>query len=111
MKKKGSKKGERALVGTGLAVAAAAGYLLYKNAPKITKRKLRSLISGGKKEAAKKFKSLKVEGEKGYQKAVAAVLREYRGLKNIDPKEIAILSKELKGHWRRVKKSIIVGRK
>ena len=47
------------------------------------------------------------ESAKGhYKQAVAKVMDKYRKVKNIDPKELALLAEELKGHWNRISKHL-----
>jgi len=107
-KKKSGKKG--AMIGMGLALATAGAYLLYKKAPARTKKQLHALVSKAKKQAVREYGKLKDTSEAGYDKAVALVMREYRGLKNIDAKELSVLGRELKSQWKRVKKSVAAGR-
>ncbi len=49
--------------------------------------------------------------EKTYHDIINGVLKRYREIKNIDPKEIAALAKELKAHWKNIKTQIEKGGK
>jgi len=41
-----------------------------------------------------------------YEKLVDTVLRKYKAVKSIDPKEVEALNKDLKRHWKQLEKSI-----
>ncbi len=98
------------LAGAGLALAAATGLFLYKTKPEDRRKVLKQMIARAKKKTLTHYKKVAHKGEAGYKMAVAKVLREYKGVKNIDAKELALLGRELKSHWRRIKKSVATGR-
>ena len=109
--KRSSGRGKRAVAGAGLALAAAGAYFLYKTKPKERKKVLKNLLMKVKKEAVKRYVQGKEMGEGGYKKTAHRVMREYRALKNIDPKEFQAIGKELASHWKHIKKAVAAGRK
>ena len=111
MPKKTPSLKRKALIGTGLALAAAAGYVLSTTKPAVRKKFVTNLTKKVKAEATKRFAQMKGKGEAGYKKVVAEVLREYKGIKNIDAKELSKVGQDLKSHWRTIAGSFKEGRK
>src|SRR5258708_4503416 len=97
-------------VGAGLVAVAAAAlgtYMLYgaKNAAKNRKHvKAWSLKARG--EVLERLEALSEVNEKAYRTIVDEVASQYKTLKNLDAKDVAEFSKELKGHWDGVAKQI-----
>lgn len=97
-------------VAAGVGVAAAAGaYFLYGKNGKKNRQKIKNAAGWAmraKEEVLEKIDALKDVNHEKYQSIIEKVGQRYRALKNIDPKEIATLVKELKGHWKSIQKQV-----
>lgn len=104
-----NKHGSGVAVGLGLAAAAAAvagGFYFYgKNGAKHRKA-LKSWTVKARGEVMEKMENMKEVSQKNYEAVVTQVLSKYKALKNIEPDEIQKLSKELKGHWHAIHKTL-----
>lgn len=96
-------------LGIGLAVAAAAAgayYFYGKNGAKHRKH-LKGWMLKAKAEVVERLEKISSDvTESKYLQVVSDVLKKYQRLKVTTPKEIAALSKELKGHWKSIKSEI-----
>jgi len=110
-KKKKTNSKAKVLIGTGLALAAAAGYLFSTTTPASRKKFASKISNKVKGEVMKRFGQAKSRSQAGYQKVVSEVMREYKGVKNIDAKEFSKIGQELKSHWRTIASSFKEGRK
>jgi hypothetical protein len=110
-KKKKTNTKSKVLIGTGLALAAAAGYLFSTTKPATRKKFVTDVTKKVKAEVSKRFGQAKSKSQAGYQKVVSEVLREYQGVKNIDAQEFSKIGQELKSHWRSIAESFKEGRK
>lgn len=90
-----------------LAAAAAGAYYFYhgKEGPKHRKQ-LKSWAVKAKGEMMERMEKMKDFSQVAYNKAVDEVMDKYKRVKNIDPKELADLGMELKGHWDRISKQL-----
>lgn len=101
----------------GLAVAAAAGaYFIHGNkaVQRDIKKKVKSVKGWALKakgEVMQKIENLKAIDEELYNKAIDAVMKKYENVKNIDTSEVVSVAKELKSHWKNIKKELGVGTK
>lgn len=98
------KKGAEAAVGlAALAAAAAGAYYFYgsKNAAKHRKQ-MKSWTVKAKAEVMEKMEQMNNLSQGAYEKAVAEVTNKYKHFKNVPPKELQNLSKELKSHWKSI---------
>lgn len=95
-------------MGVGMLAALSAGaYYLYGTKEGAKKRtKMRGWVLKAKGEVMEKLENLKVVNEETYHEVVANVVKKYRGIKNIDPKEVEALVADLKKHWKNIKKHI-----
>ena len=91
----------------GVAAAAAGAYILAtsKKGKKATKKAV-AWAGQAKKEVIAEVKKMKAVNQKTYAKAVDEVVNKYKGLKNVDVKDVIEFSQELKGHWDGIKKEI-----
>jgi len=98
-------------VGAGMAVFAAgvAGSYFLQTAK--NRKKLKGWMLKMKGEALEKIEQLKEVNEGAYHKAVDAAAKRYVALKHIDQKELASVTKELKGHWKNINRRIEKSRK
>ncbi len=108
-KKKMSTRGKVA-IGAGLAAlaAAAAGtYFLYgtKQGAK-TRKQIKGWSLKAKGEILEKMEKLGEINEKVYNQVVDEVKAGYKKVKNIDAKDIEAFGKEMKMHWKGIKREI-----
>lgn len=92
-----------------LAALAAAGYFLYgsKDGAK-NRKKIRSWMLKAKAEVLEGVEKMKDVTEAEYNMVLDKVATKYKSLKNIDPAELEMMVKELRGHWKNIKHSITV---
>lgn len=96
-------------VGAGVAtIAAAAGYFLYgsKDGAK-NRKKVRSWMLKAKGEVLEGVENMKNVSEAEYKMIIDKVSKKYKAIKSVDPKEVEMMVKELRGHWKNIKKSIV----
>jgi len=102
-------------VGAGIAAAAVAAiagaYFLYQKATPKQKKKIRGWALKAKGEVLERIEKLENISEKTYNNIVETVTKNYRGVKNINPKELASLKSDLKRHWKRIQKQVEEGKK
>lgn len=101
--------GEKVAVGAGiaaLAAFAAAGYFLYGKDGAKNRKKVRGWMLKAKGEVLEGVEKLKDVTEEQYEMIVSKVGSKYKAAKNIDPEEVDAMIKELRGHWKNIKKSI-----
>jgi hypothetical protein len=109
-----NKKSKKTLIETGAAVLAAAAataagaYFLYgKNGAK-NRKKVKGWILKAKSEVLQEMEHMKSMNEDTYHKTIDAMAGRYKILKNIDQKDLNNLVKELKSHWKHIKKDLSV---
>ena len=101
-------------VGAGLAAVAAfaaAGYFLYGKDGAKNRKKIRSWMLKAKAEVLEGVEKMRDVTEEQYNMIVDKVGEKYKNIKNIDPAEIEMMVRELRGHWKNIKKSITVAPK
>jgi hypothetical protein len=88
-------------------VAAAAGayYFLGKDGAKHRKSAL-VWINRAKKDVLAEIKKLKVVNEKTYNMAAAKVMKKYAKFQKQNPEAYALLVKEFKAHWPKIRKHL-----
>ena len=109
MKKTDMGTGAKVAVGLGVAAAAAfaaAGYFLYGKDGAKNKKKVRGWMLKAKGEVLEGVEKLKDVTEEEYKAIVDKVGSKYQAVKNIDPAELATMTRELHGYWKNIKKSI-----
>ncbi len=110
MNNKHSSAGKRAAKGLGglaaIAAAAAAAYYFYGKDGKKHRRQAAGAAAKAKAEMVNKIKSMKKFSREAYDRAAKEVLAKYRQAKNIDPRELKDLGRELKAHWTGIAKEI-----
>jgi len=93
----------------GALVAAAAGaYYVYGNKEELRKRakKVRGWVLKAKGEVLHKLENMKQVDEELYNNLVDTVMKKYESVKGMDLAEIALVAKELKSHWKNIKKEV-----
>jgi len=107
VKKEGVSKTKVGL-GVGLLAATAAGayFLFGTEKGKKAQAKARGWSVKAKGEVMDKLEDMKEVTEEGYYKTVENVLGKYKKLKKIENTEVDALVKDLKKHWKAIKKEI-----
>jgi hypothetical protein len=97
----------------GLAAATAAGiYFLHHNKGAQKKMKnIKGWVIKAKGEILEKVEKLKEVNEDLYNNAVDAVMTRYKKLSTIDGTELAVVTAELKSHWKNIAKELKGGAK
>ncbi len=112
-KKQNNNSGVTAGIGIALAAAAAAGaYFLYgsKDAKK-NRKAIKGWVLKAKGEVIEKIEQVKGElTEENYNKIVDGVVSKYSKLKTTTEGEIQDLVKDMKGHWKNIKKHTVGGK-
>lgn len=101
--------GEKVAIGAGLAALAgfaAAGYFLYGKDGAKNRKKVRGWMLKAKGEVLEAVEKMKDVSEEEYAMILDKVGAKYKNIKNIDPAEVEVMVKELRGHWKNIKKSI-----
>jgi hypothetical protein len=95
-------------LGLGMLAALSAGaYYLYGTKEGVKKRlKIRGWMLKAKGEMMEKMENMKEVNEGNYNALVENVMKKYRGVKSIDPKEIDEMVGDLKKHWKNIKRHI-----
>lgn len=92
--------------------AAALGAYFYAKTPigkkQVGKIKTKATLwaNGAKRDILNQVKKLKAVSQKDYHAVVEAVVKKYKTAKKLAPKEVALVSSELKKHWNNAKKEI-----
>lgn len=95
-------------VGAGMAAVVAGTYFLYGSKQSIKNRqKVKSWMLKAKGEILEQFENLSEVSEETYNKIVKEVSDKYQALMNIDKKDIAEFTDELKSYWKNIAKKII----
>ena len=101
-------------LGIALAAAAAAGvYFLYgaKDAKK-NRKAVKGWVLKAKGEVLEKMEKVKGEiNEENYHKLVDGVMVKYRNFKDAHQDDIDAVVKEMKGHWKNIKKHVTASAK
>lgn len=97
------KKSQKQALGisAGVAALAAAATAVYfmtgKNAK--NRKKVAKWAQDMRKDVVRELKKANQASQNAYHKAIDVAAKNYRGLKNIDKRELAIAVAELKKHW------------
>ena len=57
------------------------------------------------------IEKIKEVDENLYQQAIDAVMKKYEGVKSVDTSELSAVAKELKAHWKNIKRELSSGKK
>ncbi len=96
-------------IGTVLTAAAAAlagSYFVYGKGAKKNRKSVKSWALKAKAEVLEQLEKAKEISEPIYNQAVDKISKKYSDLKNIDKKDVEALVKELKTHWKDIKKEV-----
>ncbi len=108
MKKKSKKVAVEASLGLAALAAAAAGtYFLYgsKKSAK-NRKKVKGWMLKARGEVLQEMEHMKNMSEGTYHDVIDAMSERYKILKRVDKKELDQLVKELKSHWKLIKKDL-----
>ena len=101
---------KKVAVGTGLiglAVAGLAGaYFLYGKDGAKNRKKVKTWALKAKAEVLEKIEKAKELSETNYQEIIDMVSAKYAKVKDVTPEDIAAFSKDLKKHWKDIKKDL-----
>lgn len=96
----------------GALTATVLGTYFYAKTPKGKKQVAEIKTKAGlwanqaKRDILKHVKDLKEVNQKNYHAVVDTVVKKYQTAKKLAPKEVAMVTKELKKHWNNAKKEI-----
>jgi hypothetical protein len=103
----------KVMIGAGLtalgAAAAGAVFLYGTEAGKKRRKQVRSWMLNMRADVLDEMERMKDWSEQAYSSAIDNVAKRYKNLKNVDPVEIAALVRDLKGHWRTIKRQTEAG--
>lgn len=108
-KKKASKvSGAKMAAGAGLVAAAAAGafFLFGTKEGKKTTKKMKGWMVKAKGEVMDKLEDMQDVSEQNYYDVVDKVTKKYSKLKKVQGPEVEALVKDLKKHWKNIKKEL-----
>lgn len=100
-----------AIIG-GLVAAAAGAYFIHGS--KAAQKKIKQVKGWALKakgEVLEKIEKIKEVDETLYQQAIDTVMKKYEGVKSIDTTELSAVAKELKSHWKNIKRELNSGKK
>ena len=103
-------KGHKVAYGVGLAALAAAtagAYFLYGTKQGVkTRKQIKGWMLKAKGEILEKMENMQDISEEAYDKVIDEVQAKYKAVKNIDKKDLEDFGKELKAHWKDIKKEV-----
>lgn len=100
-----------AIIG-GLVAAAAGAYFVHGNKKAQKKiKQVKGWALKAKGEVLEKIEKIKEVDEQLYSQAIDAVMKKYENIKSVDTSELASVAKELKSHWKNIKKELNSGSK
>src|SRR5581483_5839149 len=99
-----TKNTKKVMTGVGItaavAAAAAGAYYFYGTADgKKKRKKMEAWAIKARKEVISQIEKLKDVNEDAYHQIVDTVTEKYKKLKDANPAELALMARELKGHW------------
>ena len=109
--KKGSgSSGAGALLGAGVLAAAAGVYFLYgsKDAVK-NRKKIQGWALRAKGEVIDALENVREVNEEKYHLVIDKIMKKYSQMKSVDPKEVEMLAKDMKRHWKSFKGDLVKG--
>ena len=99
------------LTGLGLAGAAAAaiigGYFFYGKDGAKHRKNLKTWAVKAKAEVLEKVEKTKDMSEEKYNEAIDLISAKYAKVKDMNPEDIAAFAKDLKKHWKDIKREIM----
>jgi hypothetical protein len=100
-----------AIIG-GLVAAAAGAYFVHGNKKAQKKiKQVKGWALKAKGEVLERIEKIKEIDEQLYASAIDTVMKKYEHVKSVDTTELAAVAKELKSHWKNIKKELSSGAK
>ena len=93
--------------GLGLLAAALGAYYFFGKEGEKHRDDTLEWMDNAKRELIRELKDLKEVSQENYDRVSADVIERYRKFEKENPKEFALLVKELKGHWSRIKSHLM----
>lgn len=94
-----------------LAAAAAGAYFLYGKDGAKNRKKIHGWTLKMKGEVLERMEQLKEVSEEVYAKVIDEVGDKYRKLQNVDMSELDATVKDLKRHWKNIKRDVLTPKK
>ncbi len=92
----------------GIAVAAiAGGYFLYGKEGAKHRKKIKAWSIKAKGDVIEKIEKAKEVSEAVFHDAIDTTIAKYSKVKNVTPEELEAFAKDLKKHWKDIKKEIV----
>ena len=91
-------------IGAGIAALSAAAYVLFGKDGKKNRKAIKGWAVKMKGEIIEKFEEAKELTEPVYHDIVDKAQARYSKFKNVDQEELALLVKDIKKHWKAIKK-------
>ncbi len=90
-----------------LAAAAAGAYFLYGKDGAKNRKKIQAWSLKMKADVMEKIEKLNDLSEDSYNAVIDQVSRQYAKLKSIDTSELEALTRDLKRHWKNIKRDVL----
>lgn len=100
-----------AIIGALVAAAAGAYYIHGNKAAQKKIRQVKGWALRMKGEVIEKIEKIKEIDENLYNQAIDTVVKKYQSVKSIDTAELASVVKDLKSHWKNIKRELSAGKK
>lgn len=106
-----AKKNNNTAVGIGIGAAAVAvmalgAYFMYGEEGVKNRKKAKGWMLKAKGEILEHLEKMENVTKDNYTKVVDKVATKYAEMKPVEQKELALFVKEMKGHWRAIKKAV-----
>lgn len=105
MAQKKDKGGDLALIGLGVAALLGA-YLFYGKDGQKRRKKITGWMLKAKGDVLAKVEKMKDVSEEKYAEVVGQVVEKYAKMKEVDTRELEVLAKDLKAHWKNIKREL-----
>lgn len=106
-KKKTDKKGLEIAVAGILSAGVAGYYFLYgSKQAKQNRKNVKSWALRAKADVLEQLEKTEVISEKTFHDIIGKISKKYGEMKNVDPKELEKLGRELKGHWKNIERDV-----
>ncbi len=107
----GKTMAEIGLGAVAMAAATAGAVFFYGKDGAKHRKKIKGWAMKMRGEVVERLENIKEWNEEMYQKSIDEVASSYRSLKNVDTAEIDNVVKELKSHWRNIKRELTPAKK
>jgi hypothetical protein len=102
----------KVIMGAGIAALAAGAVFLYgTEAGKKSRKNIQSWALRMRADVMDRMEGMKEWSEESYYGIIDTVAKKYKGIKNLDPVEVAALVRDLKAHWNTISRQVQGGQK